>query len=281
MSTSHRRRSAHGYRLLIPVAVLGGGALVAVLLRPHWFTALLMLVLLAAGAGRSLLRSDSWRPADDITALRLGLFLVFTALTFGHPGFPWAAVTIGGAALILDACDGYVARRTSPTSAGAGFDESVDALVVLVLAVSLVPVWGWWTVLPGTFYYLFRAIILIRPAWRRQLPPSLLRKTIAAVQGILLLTAGSPLSLANPWLGITCTAVALATLTFSFGRDVLWLERHAKAQSATPISISPPETADGSPSTAAQSSLSRDNRIEDDTHLDTALTRSAESDELA
>ena len=230
MRSSHSSEQSPGLRLFAPLALLGAATLISAALHPHWSTILIMFVLVVLGAGQSLFRVETWQPADDVTTLRLGLIMVVVALVLGDVGFSWAAVVIGALALILDACDGYVARRTRATSAGAGFDESVDALVVLVLSVALIPVWGWWVVLPGTFYYLFRAAVFLRPAWKHQLPPSVLRKTIAASQGILLLTAGSPLALENPWLGIMCAVIALAALVFSFGRDVLWLERRAGAR---------------------------------------------------
>lgn len=230
MSTSRPRQSKPGLRLLIPLCVLGAGLAGSVALQQQWTTVLIMLALIGLGAGRSLFRTEKWQPADDITTLRLGLVMVFTALVLSDVGFSWPAVIVGTATLILDGCDGYVARRTRTTSAGGDFDESVDALLVLVLSVALVPVWGWWLILPGTFYYLFRVVALLRPTWRRQLPPSLLRKTVAAGQGILLLTAGSPLALEFPLLGIISAAIALTTLAFSFGRDILWLERHARAR---------------------------------------------------
>ena len=160
--------------------------------------------------------------------------MVFIAIALGEVGFSWPAVSVGAVALALDACDGYVARRTRTTSAGGDFDESVDALFVLVLSIALVPVWGWWLILPGSFYYLFRATALLRPAWRRQLPPSRLRKTVAAGQGILLLTAGSPVALEYPPIGIISAAIALTGLAFSFGRDILWLERHARTRNSNP-----------------------------------------------
>ncbi|MDN5549888.1 MAG: CDP-alcohol phosphatidyltransferase family protein [Brevibacterium sp.] len=231
MRTSHSSGKSPGLRLLTPLALLGAATLISAVLQPQGSTVLLMLALFGLGAGRSLFRAERWRPADDVTTVRLGLIMVFTALIIRDDGFSWTAIVVGGLALILDACDGYVARRTGATSAGADFDESVDALVVLVLSVALVPIWGWWVVLPGTFYYLFRGAALLRPAWRQQqLPPSVLRKTIAASQGILLLIAGSPVALANPSLGIMSAVIALAALIFSFGRDILWLERHAGPQ---------------------------------------------------
>ncbi|SMX68032.1 CDP-alcohol phosphatidyltransferase [Brevibacterium sp. 239c] len=228
MRSSHSSGTSPGLRLLSPLAMLSAATLISAALHPQWSTILIVLTLFGLGAGRSLLRAETWRPADDVTTVRLGLIMVFTALVIRDDGFSWTAIVVGGLALILDACDGYVARRTGATSAGADFDESVDALVVLVLSVALVPIWGWWVVLPGTFYYLFRGAALLRPAWRQQqLPPSALRKTIAASQGILLLTAGSPVALANPSLGIMSAVIALAALVFSFGRDIVWLERHA------------------------------------------------------
>lgn len=194
-----------------------------------------MLALTVVGAGRSLLRKESWQPADDVTTVRLGLIMVFTALVLGDSGFSWLAISIGAVTLALDACDGYVARRTRTTEAGAGFDESVDALLVLIFSISLVPIWGWWVIVPGTFYYLFRGTAVLRIAWRSQLPPSFLRKTIAASQGILLLTAGSPLALESPWIGMTSVGIALAALAYSFGRDIFWLERHAAALRTTAL----------------------------------------------
>ena len=234
MSTSLQRRLAPGLRLLGPLGILGAGLAVSVALNQQWSTVLIVLALIGLGAGRSLFRQERWQLADDITTLRLGLIMVFTALILNDVGFSWPAVVVAAVALLLDACDGYVARRTRTTSAGGDFDESVDSLFILVLSIALVPVWGWWLILPGTFYYFFRGAALLRPALRRQLPPSLLRKTVAAAQGILLLTAGSPVALEYPRIGIICAAIALTALTFSFGRDILWLERHAKAPTSSP-----------------------------------------------
>lgn len=233
MSTSPPR-ATHGLRLITPLCVLVVAVAIGAVLHPHWSTVPIMLALVGLGAGGRLFRTERWQPADDITTLRLALIMVFTALVLGDLGFSWSAVVLGGVALILDACDGYVARRTRTTKAGGEFDESVDALLVLVLSVALVPVWGWWLILPGIFYYLFRGTAVLRPAWKRQLPPSLLRKTIAAGQGILLLAAGSPVALENAWVGFTSAALALTALVFSFGRDVLWLERRSRARTAIP-----------------------------------------------
>src|SRR5699024_11684250 len=127
--------------------------------------------------------------------------------------------------------DGVAARYVGTTASGAVFDESVDALFILLLGLGLIPLWGVWTILPGAMYYLFHAIAFFRPAWRRRLAPSRLRKVIAAAQGILLLSAGSPVAQDYWWFGIGCVGLALVALLFSFGRDVLWLE-HAQRQPA-------------------------------------------------
>src|SRR5699024_12531086 len=122
-------------------------------------------------------------------------------------------------------------RHVGTTSAGAGYDQSVDALFLLLFGLGRIPLWGVWPTVPGAMYYLFHAIAFCRPAWRRRLAPSRLRKVIAAAQGILLLSAGSPVAQDYWWFGIGCVGLALVALLFSFGRDVLWLE-HAQRQPA-------------------------------------------------
>jgi len=63
------------------------------------------------------------------------------------------------------------------------------------------------------------------------LPPSTARKTVAATQGILLLLAGSDLlpHAAN----FAVVALALGTLVWSFGRDILWLWRTSRTSAVT------------------------------------------------
>lgn len=221
---------------LLPFGVLALALVTALLLNPTPLMAGLAVLLAVLGAGRSLTRREPWGRADDITTLRLGLLLVFTALVVDGPGFGWAAVAVGALALALDAVDGPVARRSGQTAAGAAYDETVDALVVLVLALGLVPLWGWWCALPGLTYYAFRGIALVRPAWRRPLPPSGARKLVAASQGVLLLTAGSPPALAVPPLGVLCAGAALLALGWSFGRDIVWLERR-RAEDPSALSV--------------------------------------------
>lgn len=210
-----------------PLAVLGVCVVIALSIRPHWSTVVISVLVIGIGAGRSLVRREPWMPADHVTTTRLGLIVIFCAVGLPGPGFSWPAVTIAAVALALDGVDGFVARRTGSTVAGAFYDEAVDALFILLLGLGLVSLWGLWTVLPGTLYYFFHGVAFFRPAWQRPLPNSKLRNVVAASQGILLLTAGTPLAQAHWWLGTGAVGLAVIALGCSFGRDIRWLEGHA------------------------------------------------------
>ena len=214
---------------LVPLSLLAASALVSMAVNPEVVTAVVMVAVMAVGAGPRLRRGRPWTPADAVTTGRLGLVVVSTSLILeSPPGLSWPAVIVGSLALALDGLDGFVARRTQVTEAGAGFDETVDALFILILAFALVPMWGWWTALPGLYYYVFRLITAFCPQWQQRLPFSQMRKVVAAAQGILLITAASPLAQAHEWIGFGAAGLALAALTWSFGRDIIWLERHAR-----------------------------------------------------
>src|SRR5205807_1888028 len=123
----------------------------------------------------------------------------------------------------LDAVDGRVARRTGTVSAlGARFDMEVDAFLILVLSVHVAFSVGAWVLVIGTMRYAFGAAAWFVPWLRAPLPASYARKTVAAIQGIVLVVAGV---LPVPG-AIVLVALALAALTWSFGRDVRWLHRN-------------------------------------------------------
>ncbi|KQQ90805.1 CDP-alcohol phosphatidyltransferase family protein [Arthrobacter sp. Leaf137] len=188
----------------------------------------------------------TWRPtpADRITLVRAALaaacaVLVVLPLFTGHAagqGTGLLLVVLGGTALLLDAVDGRVARRTGTASeAGARFDSATDAFLVLVLSVATVAVVGLWTLAIGAMYYVVAAAGLVRPHLRQPLPRSTARKVIGAVQPLALLVAlvvalvpGMP-----PALAAAAPAVALPLLLFSFGRDVVALERRHHASATT------------------------------------------------
>jgi phosphatidylglycerophosphate synthase len=167
-------------------------------------------------------------PANAVTLARATLVggvtaLAAVALTGGRD--PVAVVVIlATLALVLDAVDGKVARRTGSTSPlGARFDVETDSFLALVLSAYVAPTLGWWVLAIGLARYAFVAAALVLPWLRAPLPPRMWRKTVAATQGIVLVVAASGVV----WRPLTLAAVAaaLALLAGSFGRDVAWLWR--------------------------------------------------------
>jgi len=182
---------------------------------------------------RRLLRNPSERlgPAGWVTLARATLAVGVAALTVDAAGGDAAVamlVTLAAAALVLDFVDGRVARRTGTESGlGARFDGEIDAFLILVLAVHVAPLAGWWVLAIGAARYLFLAGELLVPWMRTPLPPREWRKTVAATQGITLTIAAAdvlPLPVTR-----VALVVALALLAESFGRDVWWLWRRRPA----------------------------------------------------
>lgn len=176
--------------------------------------------------------SRSPGPADRVTLARSALVGGVVALVADRAGdgAPTVAlVALAAAALVLDAVDGYVARRTGTDSAlGARFDMEVDAFLILVLSVRVAESLGPWVLLIGAARYAFGAAGWVAPWLRAPLPPSFARKTVAALQGVVLVVASAGV-LPRP---VAAGAVggALASLGWSFGRDVWWLwrQRHGE-----------------------------------------------------
>lgn len=244
----HTRRAADGAALAYGgcalVMLFGGLASFLRLGLSGWaaglgYAAGLLVVLWWATAAQR----HSFGPADWITLARAVLTGGVLALTTDRvsafpdvPGDPSAtvfAVWLGLVivALSLDAVDGPVGRRTATTSAfGARFDMEVDAFLILVLSVAVVPSVGRWALAIGGMRYVFVLLARVFPRLAAPLPPSVFRKAVAATQGILLLLAAGAIRLTPvPALGITLTALALALLFLSFARDIGWLIRHGKA----------------------------------------------------
>ena len=137
-----------------------------------------------------------------------------------------ALVAIAMVALLLDAAHGQVARRTGAASGlGAQFDMEVVAFLVLVLSVYAAALLGPWALGIGTMRYAFGAAGRLLP-WLRSAPPTRSStRAVTTLQGIVLTLAASDV-VARP-LMITLVAAALCLLTWSFGRDVVWLWRNA------------------------------------------------------
>jgi phosphatidylglycerophosphate synthase len=167
-------------------------------------------------------------PADWVTLVRVTLVGGVAALTVESVQQPVPSGLFMGittVALVLDAVDGQVARRTGTVSAlGARFDGEVDAFLMLVLSVYLVQSIGAWVLVIGVMRYAFlvagRALPWLNGA---KLPYRYWRKVVTAVQGIVLAFAAANVLPRS----VTVTAVvgALALLSESFGRDVVWLWR--------------------------------------------------------
>ncbi|MDQ0756573.1 CDP-alcohol phosphatidyltransferase family protein [Arthrobacter sp. B3I4] len=221
-------------------AYLGVGSWLAFLTSP---SAAFGVVAVGAGAAvlgtncASILRREppAFTPADRVTLGRAVLVaccavLTVTSLLSPHPP-DGLLLILGAAAFGLDAVDGAVARRTRSTSAdGARFDTETDAALTLVLSFAAAAALGAWTLLIGLMYYAFSAAGRFRPALRRTLPVSHGRKAIGALQPLALLFALSPGVPVFP--KTTAVLLALALLSYSFGRDLITLERSHPVEEA-------------------------------------------------
>jgi phosphatidylglycerophosphate synthase len=174
-------------------------------------------------------------PADHVTLARAVLTGCATALVADivHAPAPVALlVAIAAVALILDAVDGQVARRTGTASPlGARFDMEVDAFLILVLSVFVASSVGWWVLAIGVMRYAFAAASRPLPWLRLPLPPRTGRKTVAALQGIVLTVVAAGV-LPHP-AATAATAAGLAALAWSFARDVRWLYLRRDLRPAT------------------------------------------------
>jgi uncharacterized protein YqeY len=104
----------------------------------------------------------------------------------------------------------------------------VDAFLILVLSAQAARTVGAWVLAIGAMRYAFVFFSWVLPWLRAQVPPRYWRKVVAAVQGIVLVTAVSGV-LPAP-LTTAAVVVALALLVESFGRDVVWLWYHRGMQ---------------------------------------------------
>ncbi len=174
------------------------------------------------GAAMTRHRTRALGPADQVTLARAVLVAGVAALAASGGG-P-LLVTLSATALLLDAVDGFVARRTGTASElGARFDLEVDALLLLVLSAYIAPSAGWWVLAIGLARYAFVVAGRVLPWLRATLPPRRWCKVVAAIQGIVLTVAAAgvlPLPLTRALL-----VVAVLLLAESFGREVRDLRR--------------------------------------------------------
>lgn len=171
---------------------------------------------------------DTLGPAGLVTLGRAVLAGGVTALVadgLAGVAVPVAVlVVLASVALVLDAVDGRVARRTGTTTElGARFDMEADAFLVLVLSVHVAVLLGPWVLAIGLMRYVYVAASWVVPWLRGSLSPRFSAKVVAAVQGIVLVVAAAgvlPLPVVT-----ALVAVALMALTWSFTHDVGRLRR--------------------------------------------------------
>jgi phosphatidylglycerophosphate synthase len=192
-----------------------------------WLAGAAYAVVTAATLKRGMSRSGvgAFGPADWVTQTRatlVGCVAALTAASFHRPPPVYLLVTVAAGALLLDAVDGHVARRTDTASGfGARFDMEVDAFLILVLSVYVARSTGAWVLAIGAMRYAFVAASWAFPWMRGQVPPRYWRKVVAAIQGVVLVVAAADVLPTS--LTVFALAAALALLIESFGRDILWL----------------------------------------------------------
>jgi phosphatidylglycerophosphate synthase len=166
-------------------------------------------------------------PADWVTLTRALLIAGVAGLvadSFGRPMSTTALITLSAVALVLDAVDGQVARRTGTTTPlGARIDGEVDAFLTLLLSIVVSRDYGSWVLLIGAARYALLLAGWLIPWLAAPLPPRYWGKVVAAVQGIVLTVAAS--GVLDRRVGMIAVAAALLLLAESFGRNVIWLYR--------------------------------------------------------
>ncbi len=232
--------------LLAQLLLLAALAATVGLTGPAWVVGLACAGVTSASLATGLARrgQHDLGPADRVTLTRATLVCGVAALTAQSffrpapgttlptlPRLPTltALLTLTIVALILDAVDGWVARRTQTVSTlGARFDMEVDAFLILVLSVYVARSAGAWVLAIGAARYGFGAAGWALSWMRGSLPQRYWRKVVAATQGVALTVAAA--NVLPPVVMQAALVASLALLTESFGRDVGWLWRHRLAQ---------------------------------------------------
>jgi phosphatidylglycerophosphate synthase len=207
-----------------------------------WITGLACAVVIVGALARGLARDPESRlgVASWVTLARATLAVGVAALvahSLAHDIPVALLVSLSAVALVLDAIDGPLARRTGTSTAlGARFDGEVDALLILALSVYVAGMYGAWVLAIGALRYVFLAGELLLPWMRPTLPPRRWRRVVAAAQGIVLTVAAADV-LPRGLMEIVL-AVALAALAVSMGECVWWLWRRRNlAQGEPPAAV--------------------------------------------
>jgi phosphatidylglycerophosphate synthase len=192
--------------------------------------------------GLSHSRTGRLNLAGWVTLVRATLAVGVAALvaeSFDRHAPVMTLASLAALALILDAIDGKVARRTRTAGTlGAHFDAEVDAFLILVLSIYVARSAGAWVLAVGSARYAFLAAAWPLPWMRKPLPPRYWRKFVAATQGVALTVAAADVLPAAVNRG--ALVVALALLAESFIRDVWWLWAHRVTRSSGAAAVDAP-----------------------------------------
>ena len=215
--------------LLATAVLLGVVSATAGLGVAGWIAGLVTGSVAAALLVTARMRSDqpAVHPADWVTLTRAVLIAGVAGLvadSFSGPVSVPALVTLSAVALVLDAADGQVARRTgTATALGGRLDGEADAFLILLLSIYVSQDYGSWVLLIGAARYALLVAGWLIPWLAAPLPPRFWGKVVAAVAGIVLTVAAS--GLAGRLAGMIAVAAALLLLAESFGRNIIWLYR--------------------------------------------------------
>ncbi|WP_193336077.1 CDP-alcohol phosphatidyltransferase family protein [Devosia beringensis] len=220
--------------LLMPGVLALGAALTGSFMGAA--TGLVTFTIMAVVAGLALkaqYQHDRLGIANIVTLLRTAIIAALAA-PLTQPGLlameealAWTVLGVAVFSLCLDGVDGYFARRQKLTSDfGARFDMEVDSIFALLLAVLAMQSGkaGLWILLLGGMRYAFLAAGLLLPWLDRPLPERFSRKAICVIQIAVLIGLLAPI-ISGP-LSWALAASGTLLLTYSFGRDVVWLARH-------------------------------------------------------
>lgn len=192
-------------------------------------------------------------PADRITLTRSVLacgVAALTAASFEAPSRVGILVALAAVALVLDAVDGRVARRTGTVSPlGARFDMESDAFLILVLSVYVSQQVGWWVLVGGTARYALLVATWLVPWLARPVPSRRWRKAVAGVQGVALTVAAA--GVLTEVVTVMLLLTALGLLAASFGTQVVALRR-LRSRQAVDVPVEGPATVPVAALAAAQ-----------------------------
>jgi phosphatidylglycerophosphate synthase len=199
-----------------------------------WVVAGLVLIGLISYAVLCFLVGAGRRPADWVTFGRLAGLSALTLVVAMHGSFTMPLFLAAVAMVLLDLVDGWVARRTGSSPAGAVIDMEADQLTTVflaLLATATAGIGAWILVVPG-FKVLWEGTRLllglpaVDPRPRRGGDNRVARRICALVMTLLLIcnSPGTPATIRT-----ICAAAAVASLGYSFGRDALHLfrQRHS------------------------------------------------------